>query len=113
MTGIAFWFYKNKQIRNLVENLDDKQAIINSLTSHVQDKEILIGELKNDIQKLVSKNGDKSAKQAATAEPTDKGKKPKIQGVTRQSTPPATTQTKGQTGRNYRRKKTTNTNVSN
>ena len=36
MTGIGFWFFNKKQITGLVENIDDKQAIINALQTHVE-----------------------------------------------------------------------------
>jgi hypothetical protein len=36
LVGAAFWFFNRKQINNLVENIDDKQAIINALQSHVE-----------------------------------------------------------------------------
>lgn len=36
LAGAAFWFFNRKQINSLVENIDDKQAIINALQSHVE-----------------------------------------------------------------------------
>jgi hypothetical protein len=36
LVGAGFWFFNRKQINNLVENIDDKQAIINALQSHVE-----------------------------------------------------------------------------
>ena len=36
LTGIGFWFFNKKQITGLVENIDDKQAIINALQTHVE-----------------------------------------------------------------------------
>ena len=35
IAGAAFWFYNRKQITSLVENIDDKQAVISALQSHV------------------------------------------------------------------------------
>lgn len=36
LVGAGFWFFNRKQINGLVENIDDKQAIINALQSHVE-----------------------------------------------------------------------------
>jgi hypothetical protein len=36
LAGAAFWFFNKRQINSLVENIDDKQAIINALQSHVE-----------------------------------------------------------------------------
>lgn len=39
LVGLGFWFYNRKQVKNLVESIDDKQAIIHALTSHVESVE--------------------------------------------------------------------------
>jgi len=39
LVGLGFWFYNRKQVKNLVESIDDKQAIIHALTSHVENVE--------------------------------------------------------------------------
>ena len=36
LSGFVFWFYNKKRVTKLVENIDDKQAIINALTNHVE-----------------------------------------------------------------------------
>jgi len=36
VAGIAFWFYNRRQVESLVNNIDDKQAIINALQTHVE-----------------------------------------------------------------------------
>jgi hypothetical protein len=36
LVGAGFWFFNRKQINGLVENIDDKQAIINALQIHVE-----------------------------------------------------------------------------
>lgn len=36
LAGAAFWLLNKKQINSLVENIDDKQAIINALQTHVE-----------------------------------------------------------------------------
>lgn len=36
VTGLAFWFYKNKQIQKLIEERDDKEMIIASLQGHIK-----------------------------------------------------------------------------
>ena len=35
-SGFAFWFYNRKQITNLSEQIDDKNAVINALKGHVE-----------------------------------------------------------------------------
>jgi hypothetical protein len=35
-SGFGFWFYNKKQITNLSEQIDDKNAIINALQGHVE-----------------------------------------------------------------------------
>jgi|SanBayMetagenome_1026888.scaffolds.fasta_scaffold69162_1 hypothetical protein len=36
LAGFVFWFYNKRRVTSLVENIDDKQAIINALTNHVE-----------------------------------------------------------------------------
>lgn len=34
--GFAFWFYNRRQIKNLSEQIDDKNAVINAFRNHVE-----------------------------------------------------------------------------
>ena len=36
VAGLGFWFYNKRQLESLVNNIDDKQAIINALQTHVE-----------------------------------------------------------------------------
>lgn len=36
LVGVGFWFYNKRRVTSLVENIDDKQAIINALANHVE-----------------------------------------------------------------------------
>lgn len=36
VAGLGFWFYNRRQVESLVNNIDDKQAIINALQTHVE-----------------------------------------------------------------------------
>lgn len=36
LVGLGFWFYNKRRVTSLVENIDDKQAIINALANHVE-----------------------------------------------------------------------------
>lgn len=36
LVGLGFWFYNKRRVTSLVDNIDDKQAIINALANHVE-----------------------------------------------------------------------------
>lgn len=36
LVGVGFWFYNKRRVTSLVDNIDDKQAIINALANHVE-----------------------------------------------------------------------------
>lgn len=70
LVGAGFWFFNKKQINGLVENIDDKQAIINALQSHVEsvaqpqphqtiEETVVIGETENKKRNGGNKNKKK------------------------------------------------------
>jgi hypothetical protein len=36
LVGVGFWFYNKRRVTSLVDNIDDKQAIIKALANHVE-----------------------------------------------------------------------------
>ncbi len=78
LAGGAFWFFNRKQINNLVENIDDKQAIINALQSHVESAQpsTTPRKTKNADKKKYYKKNDKNT---SSDKKTYKPRKPKTQ----------------------------------
>lgn len=35
--GLAFWFYNKRQVKNLADQIEDKNAVINAFRNHVED----------------------------------------------------------------------------
>jgi len=35
--GLAFWFYNKRQVKNLADQIEDKNAVINAFRSHVEE----------------------------------------------------------------------------
>jgi len=35
--GFAFWFYNRRQVKNLADQIEDKNAVINAFRSHVEE----------------------------------------------------------------------------
>lgn len=54
LAGLGFWFYNKRQVNTLVDQIDDKNAVINALRNHVDESTDVVTPTTTTIEKSVN-----------------------------------------------------------
>ena len=72
--GLAFWFFNKRQVKNLAEQIEDKNAVINALKQHVEETSTPVETVVEIKVEKKKKYNNKPKKSSQSAEPKQQPK---------------------------------------